>query len=303
MNTVNITHLETIYKGCDPSGVKADPSKSHVIRFCRHTSHSHATIMSLLSPAFLNAQQLADEKVSNKPYHITILWTIKISQKRKPENSETAMEALRYFLLNLKTPANGVIISIYYLPDAYSAQATQWKHSQFWPFEKRWNPQGEYVTVHKAEPLMSRTRVHKTKNSEKNILPLVEKYASQYGYDIKYVDYKMKAQEIYETMRCSDYHFCYAGATYYTAAMVGIPALAWHNMDSIEYKELLVENLKGERSAHRVQENGWGMTLNIGKIRQYDWDNDIVISQPNQNQMFLDKQNEIEKAFIGMLKK
>lgn len=301
MNTVNIIHLETIYKGCDPSGIKTDPARSHVIRFCRHTSHSHGTIMSLLSPAFLNAQQLADEKVSNEPYHITILWTIDIHQKRKPENAETAIQALRYFLLNLKTPANGAIISIYHALGAYPGQATPWRHSQFWPFAERWNPQGKYVTVHKAERLMSRTRSQKTKNSEEKILPLVEKYASQYGYDIKYIDYKMKAQEIYETMRYSDYHFCYAGATYYTAAMVGIPALAWHHVDSIKYRKENIESLEGERSTHTVQENGWGMTLQVGKIRQYDWDNDIVISKPNQNQMFLDKQNEIKKAFIGMI--
>lgn len=299
---MNIIHLETIYKGCDLSDLKANPAKSHVIRFCQHTSHSHATIMSLLSNAFLNAQQLADEKVSNEPYHIAILWTIDIQKKRKPENAETALETLRYFLLNLKTPANGAIISIYHVPDAYSAQATPWRHSQIWPFEKQWNPQGKYVTVHKAEPLMSKTRIQGTKNSEEKILPLVKKYANQYGYDIKYIDYKMTAQEMYETMRYSDYHFCYAGATYFTAAMVGIPAIAWHHMDKLEYEEVRIENLKGEKSIRAIQINGFGMSLQTGKIRQYDWDNDVVVSQPNLNQMFLDNQNEIKKAFAGMIK-
>lgn len=304
MNTVNITHLETIYKGCDPSGVKADPARSHVIRFCGHTSNSHATIMSLLSPAFLTAQELADEKISNQPYHISVIWTYPIDRKRKEENAETSLEALEYFLVHLKTPTNGAIISIYYANEGKETNPTQWRHSQVWPFEEKWNPQGKYITIHKAEPFMSKSRIEKTKRSEKEMLTHVQYYAQKYGYNIQYVDYTMKAQEIYETMRYSDYHFCYAGATFYTAAMVGIPALAWHHVDLIEYDSVLIENEEGtDRFPQSFQMNGWGMATNPGKIRQYDWQKNKVITKPNQNQLFIGNKYDIEKAFIRMLKK
>ena len=303
MNTVNITHLETIYKNCDESGIKTDPARSHLVRFCDHTSHSHATIMSLLSPAFLNAQQLADENVSNEPYHITVLWTISQHLKRKPENAETAYEAILYFIKNLKAPKNGAVISIYRAKDAYSVQTTQWRHSQIWPFEKQWEPQGDYVTVHQAERLMSKSRINQVKTSEEKILPLIEKCAQNYGFEIKYINYTLTIKEIVDTMRLSNYHFCYSGATYYTAAMIGIPALAWHDMDTVVTEEHPIRNRDGILQMHKVQRNTWGaMSSNIGKIRQYDWKNDCVITEPNQTQRHIEYNQEIEAAFLRMIK-
>jgi len=303
MNNVNITYLKTIYKDCDPSGVRAEPSKSCTIRFCGHTSNSHATIMSLLSPAFLTAQELSDEKISNEPYHMSIIWTYDLNRKRKEENAETSLEALEYFLINLKAPTNGAIISIYHANEGKEHHPTQWRHTQVWPFAERWNPQGQYITVHKTEPLMATSRIRKTKQSEIEMLPYVQNCAEKYGYNIKYVDYTMKAQEIYETMRYSDYHFCYAGATYYTAAMVGVPALAWHHMDVVKYDQVLLETKElTSRFSQVFQINGWGLSTSSGKIRQYDWETNKVITKPNQEQKFIEKKSDIEKAFLGMMK-
>lgn len=303
MNTVNITHLETIYKGCDPSGIKTDPAKSRIVRFCNHTSHSHATIMSLLSPAFLDAQQLADEHVTNEPFHITILWTMGKHWKRKPENAETAYESVLYFIKNLKAPKNGAIISIYRAHDAYPSQSTQWRHSQIWPFEKQWDPQGNYITVHKAERLMSPLRRDKVMESEERILPIVEKYADKCGFEIKYIDYTLTTKEIVDIMRLSNYHFCYSGATYYTAAMIGIPALAWHHWDTIPIETHEIRTREGVLEEHEVQRATWGdMSSPIGKIRQYDWERDCVITKPNQNQRHIVDEIEVIKTFMRMIK-
>ena len=303
MNTVNIIHLQTIYKGCAATGIKTNPSQSDIVRFCTHTSNSHATIMSLLSQAFLNAQQVADEGVSDQPYHITVLWTISRHFKRKPENAETAYEALLYFINNLKAPKNGVIVSIYKVPNAYSTQSTQWRHSQIWPFEKQWDPQGNYITVHKAERLMSTSRRDKVIEAEERILPIVEKCADKYGFEIKYIDYTLTTQEIVDTMRLSNYHFCYSGATYYTAAMIGIPALAWHSFKEVPIEIHEVRNNEGIIEEHQVQRATWGsMSSPIGKIRQYDWEKDCVVTKPNQDQRHIVDEIEVIKTFMRMAK-
>jgi len=303
MNTVNITHLKTIYKGCASDGTIADPNRSHVVRFCYHTSHSHATIMSLLSPAFLDAQQQYDERVSDKPFHITILWPHKLTLKRKPENKDTAYEAMLYFVENMMAPKNGAIISIYNTPSAKPWQTTQWRHSQIWPFERQWDPQGNYVTVHKAEPLMSKSRIDKVIMKQELILPKIEKLAEKYGYDIKYIDYTLTTKEIVDTITESEYHFCYSGATYYTAAMIGIPALAWHHWDEIRNDQLDVRNINNVVETHSVQRATWGaMSSHNGKIRQYDFERKCVNTFPNQTQRHIEYNWELENAFIGMIK-
>lgn len=303
MNKVNITHLKTIYKGCEPNGVKAIPSRSHVVRFCSHTMHSHATIMSLLSPAFLDAQQQYDEKFSDEPFHISILWPKHLDKKRKEENADTAYETVLYFVENMMAPRNGAIISIYHAHELKPWNTTQWRHSQIWPFEKQWDPQNEYITIHKVEPLMSPSRIKKVTRHEKRILPRIESEAEKYGFDIKYIDYTMPTKEIVETMTKSNYHFCYSGATMYTAAMIGIPSLSWHNYPQITNEVQEIRNLNNEIERHLVQVGTWGVMSNHnGKIRQYDFDNKCVNNFPNQNQRHLENDWDVDIAFIRMMK-
>lgn len=306
MNTVNLTHLKTIYKGCTPDGTKADPSRSDVVRLCRHSAHSHATLSATICPAFLNAQQIADEKINDKPYHISILWTVPIEEKRKPENAETGYETMLYFIENFMTPTNGVVVSIYHCHSAYPHHTTQYKHSQYWPFEKQWSPKNEYITIHKAEPLMSQTRIKGVKESQMVMLPLIENNAIRYGYDIKYIDYTMTTKEIIETMTYSDYHFCYSGATYYTACMIGIPALAWHhhNLNVIRYNEHKYTRIdKVDRFVPISSIETLGrMSVNPAHIRQYDFEKQRVDSFPMERQKHMVQIQEIEEAFLRMIK-
>lgn len=306
MNTVNITYLETIYKGCAPDGTKTDPSRSDIVRLCHHTAHSHATLMAMLSPAFLNAQQIADEKVSNKPYHISIIWTLSLHEKRKHENAETAYDTLKYFLNHMMTPTNGVIISIYHAKEGLPHLTSIYKHAQIWPFEKQWNPQGTYVSVHKHEPLMSKNRIKGVQEHEKLCLPIIEQCAEKYGYDIKYVDYTLTTQEIVDIMTSADQHFCYSGATYYTACMIGVPALAWHHYKKFEinWNELSYTDIDPEKKTaliRSVQTLGT-MSTNAAHIRQYDFKNKCVNVHPYVNQQHIMRLGEIEEAFLRMIK-
>ena len=154
-----LRHCKTIHKGCD-SGI-AEPHCSHIVRFSLSTCASHATLMSMLVSAFLFAQQNADDNLTDKPFNICILFPVDEYTKRKQENAESMYDTLIYFLENMSTPKNGVVISIYHI-DTLGHMNEQWLHGNFWHFEKQWSPQDEYVTVHKHEPLMSRHRINGT---------------------------------------------------------------------------------------------------------------------------------------------
>lgn len=301
MNKVNISHLKTIYKGCANDGTITDPSKSFVVRLSNHDANSHATLMSMLSPAFLQAQQLADENVSNDPFHITILFHKDTNQKRKEENKETIYETLIWFLENFLDPANGAIVSVYRAHDSRFWQGNPWTHNKFWPLKRRWNPQDSHVSVHLAEPLMSVSRKAYTLKHEKEVMPIIKRLSEKLGYEIKYVDYTCTTEEIVSVMETSDYHFAYNGATMYTAAMIGIPCLAWHHHGGITYETddwRDYNNLEIIHTAILQKESPWGkMSTSPGKIQQYNFEKQRVEVYPLYNNKLIETNTDIIEAF------
>ena len=304
MNKVNISHLKTIYKGCANDGTITDPSKSFVVRLSNHDANSHATLMSMLSPAFLQAQQLADENVSNDPFHITVLFHKGPHEKRKEENKESIYETLIWFLENFLDPANGAIISVYRAHDSRYWQGNPWIHNKVWPFKRRWNPQGSHVSVHLAEPLMSKARKDLTQLHERIVMPLIEKLSKKLDYEIKYVDYTCTTEEIVGIMETSDYHFTYNGATMYTAAMIGIPCLAWHhekNIRSVIRQWRDYDDMNKINEALVQEKSPWGiMATQNGKIQQYNFEKQRVESYPLYNNRLIEANRDVLEAFKGM---
>lgn len=211
-------HIEDIYSGCEPVG-RAEPSRSHTVRFCFGTSHAHCTLMCLLSEAFIKAQLLA-ESGNLEPYHISIIWQLELDFKRKEENAESAYEIMKFFVNNMLPPKNGAIISIYKTKPSFIQ--TSWKLTQVWPFKKRWTGGGGFVTVHKSEALMSKTRYPGILLAEETIIPEIEE-----KYDTKTIDYTMSIKTIYDLLLSTDKHYSYSGGTAYTSAMTGTPTEIW----------------------------------------------------------------------------
>lgn len=305
MNTVNLTHLKTIYKGCAPDGTKADPAKSYIVRFTQHDAHSHATLMSMLSPPFLHAQQNADENITDQPSHISILWPFTTDFKRKPSNQDSAYDALVYFVENMLDPKNGAIVSIYHAPDMNYWQGEQWRHSQIWPFKQQWNPKGKYITIQKAEANMSKLRINKVLDQQNLCLPIIRIYAKKCGYEIKYIDYTLTTKEFVDIMISSDYHFTYSGASMYTAAMIGIPCLAWHHLEPVESEIQEWRDYDNQEIIHSepIQQTPWGnMSTHNGKIKQYNFEKKRVETYPLRNNRHIEGLLDILKVFREMIK-
>lgn len=299
-----ITHLRTIYKGCPAAdnGI-ARPHASHIVRLCRHTIYSHATLMSQLGRAFLHAQQNYDDKISWEPQRICVLIAVWPDEKRKEENAESVFDTLVYFIENMKNPTNGAIVSIYYCDNMFGDISEEWVHGNFWPFQKQWDPQNQYITIHKCEPFMSKRRKDKTLTHEETVLPIIENLAHDYGLSIKPIDYTMTAKEIVETMTYSNYHFSYQGGTWFMASMIGIPSLAWHDQDIVYEAEVNWHDVNYNKIKEKIQFNSWGlMTSGPGWIKQYCFDNKRVISRPNRNQKFISDIPDVYEAFEGMIK-
>lgn len=297
-----MNHLHTFYMGTADTGIRTDPARSHVIRMCKHTAHSYATLMSMLSPPFFEAQRNADEGITNEPYHITILWPLKLHDKRKEENSQTSFEIFKYYLSLFKAPRNGAIVSIYHCRNMPAQLGEQWRHSQIWPFARQWDPQGTHVTVHRVEPNMSSARKMPTLLHEDWCLKEVKRFSKAFGYEIRYVDYTQPIESIIDNMTTAEYHFSYLGATWFTAAQIGIPSLAWHNHQYVPTFPRKYRDIDNNLHEEFVQQNAWGsMSTHNGKIRYYDHALQRVINKPNQQQLLINSEKDIMKAFEGII--
>jgi len=295
---MTIKHIETIYLGCKDDGTIAEPDKSHIVRFCWNTSHAHATIMSLLSNALCTAQTLADEKITDQPYRISILWPLDLSFKRKPENSESAYQILNWWIKHMMPPTNGAIISIYKTNHQRPWFATPWRIGEFWPMEKQWKPKGQYITIHKVERLMSRFRKPLTEDLENKLEPVILEYASKIGYDVKYIDYSMTMDDIYHTLLGSDHHFSYCGGTYYFTATLNVPTTSWGTLDSIPEMKYNCYDINGNERHVKTQSYQWGkLSLNPANIRQYDHGNKCIVLKPAEYQKVICNKDELIDVF------
>lgn len=227
---------ETLYLGCKNNNEIAIPGKSHTIRFCYSTMYSTCTILSQINRAYVNAHQLAEEDLSNKPYHVSVFWpTLNPFLKRKKTDTESAYYKMRWYFLNLVPPTNGLIVSFYDSKNIKATIDSSFEARHIWPTKKQWSPKGEYIAVHDFEPLIGNPK--KREQIEQKYLkymPIIEKHAKKNNLKIKLIDYSTPMDEMYKIMINCDCLFSYQGASYYFASSTGTPVAGFHHKDRPE---------------------------------------------------------------------
>lgn len=238
---------ETIYVNCESDEI-AEPGNAEVLTLDGSTVIAHATIASKLNDVFFRA--LAQSKnFGNIPYKVCVCFPYNdVSYKKKETDSESIYDRLVWYIKNMHPPKNGIIFSMYIIEGEWRLmEKVPWAINSVWPFKKQWNPLDKYVTIQIVEPdtYSSDRRMHEPQRvthvnaalqaleAFNTCMPYIESYCSAKELEIKYVDYTMPYDEIYELIVGSNCHFSYPGATMYFAMACGTLTFAIHKFEHV----------------------------------------------------------------------
>ena len=240
-NIKNMLLNETICIGCESDEV-AVPGSAELLAFDASTVIAHATIASTLNGVFFRA--LAQSRhFGNIPYKVCLCFPDnKIDRKKKETDSESIYDRLVWYIKNMHPPKNGIIFSMYIIEGKWQRfEKVPWAINSVWPFKRQWKPLDQYVTLQTVEPdTYSDRRMHEPQRvdhvnaaiqaleSFNTCLPYIESYCNANNLEIKYVDYTMPYDDIYELILGSNCHFSYPGATMYFAMACGTLTFAIH---------------------------------------------------------------------------
>lgn len=216
---------ETFYIGCDNDGSVAEIGTHPTIRWDRFAVYSFNDIRCTLSLAFANTQILYQEGVLNKPTKYAMLLPM-INQKRKSENKETFYETISWIVDNMLPPKHGIIITFYFYDSLYPQLMNMPSQDKtaIWPLKEQWIGDGNYITVHKFESITDKKRKDRSKDGQYDLILDIENLSS---YNVKYIDYTMRVEDMVDIMKHSKKHFTYDGATWHLAAMLNIPTIVY----------------------------------------------------------------------------
>lgn len=154
--------------------------------------------------------------------------------KFKDEDQETRIERLEFILSKMKMPTNGLTLTMYEVFDQYveSERGDQPGLGVTWPFNTlnkwdlidTWNaPESDYVSVQLTEGRSYLTGVQEHMAIEDEIMNVL----SRHNANVKYVDYSMTSEDVYETVLNAKYHISYCGASWWLAHALNVPVYSY----------------------------------------------------------------------------
>lgn len=211
--------IKTIHINCDKG--EADFDSSYIITIERPDTPSYGLFTWKLSECFFRAQMLHNEKLSRGPFKVAILIPTHYITRHKPEDTETGVYRIEWYIRNMIPPDIPIIFTIYYgNREFYLTNKTR---GWLWPLKYQWDPNytENYVTVQLPEIYATPGGNQQRQNWEN---PL-KYFENNCPYPIKYIGYHTPIDEAYNLLKYAKYHFTYFGATYYLAAMMGVPSI------------------------------------------------------------------------------
>jgi len=230
----DIKHIKTFYKGCNPCGI-VDPNNSEIIRISKDDASAYAPIIALLSHTFSKAQMYNEEKITDRPYKISVVVSESAYLKVKDEDPETMLDRILWIVENFRDPDGGVVVSVYESLKMRSRMDSPYGFYSLWNTKKINNgTDSDYITLQSHGEIQ-----HSPKDGHRINLPssvsLIKFKATELGYDIKEIDYTTPISEVYELMINAKAHFGYLGSTYYLAAITNTPTVQFGKKVHHEY--------------------------------------------------------------------
>lgn len=296
-------YLETIYLDCKRLDI-ATPEKSDCIRFCSSTMYAHATIMCQLANVFNKAQLLWQEGSLTGPYYVCVIFPVELDHKRKATDSESVYDRLKWYINNMKVPSCGMVVSFYQNTNTKTWITTPWHLNELWPMKRQWDPKGTHITIQVTEQLVGTKAKYVIHTMSPPFIKRTEQLAKDYGFDIRYIDYTLPFDQMYEDIVTSNHHFSYCGSTYFFAGAVGVPTTGWAYYISATVKQpgSYYTYDSAKRIYTEVQSTQWGnLSTNKARIMQYDHQLGVVMNKPVEYCTNIDHVEDLDEVFQKML--
>lgn len=236
MGIMMLKYIKTYYIGTTDNSI-ADISKSEIIYINSVGAHGWADTCSKISWAYMNAELRS--KFSNDPTHMCIIVSDYVFRKRKTEDEYYSYDRIEFLINNFRIPKNGCVITVYKISTENEGNIFELENSPYikskqsrevewpfqthnvWPMKKTWdkNSHKDYFSFQKTENKSF------TKLTNIDIEEQIENVLNKYGYKIKFVDYTMKPERVYDIILNAKAHISYIGATWHFAHYIGIPVI------------------------------------------------------------------------------
>jgi hypothetical protein len=279
-------YYKTLYLGTQDTREIVDTND--IILFDDKNVWSHAEVTSILSVEFLKASIQFLQKVRFGPRKVKLLITNLQAQglKCNPDNKNTSLETIEWFLNNMVPPLGGIILSIYFYENKFPGLAGPWSTQTIWPLKRQWIGDGDYITVEYIGKTSSKgNHIRSRESGHQKLIDNIEKYCP---YPVKYVSYKDGEEDTLEKLIHSKRHFTYIGGSYHFASMVNTPTVCYgyvlgrfiepiYDIKTINWPD------KNNRKRIEIENSTWGGGVNgltNSQIYHFDIDRQICIQRP-----------------------
>jgi len=296
-------YLETVYLDCSTGDI-ATPEKSDCVRFCSSTMYSHGTIISQLANVFNKAQLLWQEGSLTSPYYVSIIFPSELDHKRKNTDPESVYDRLKWYINNMRVPSCGMVVSFYQNRGIKTWITTPWHLNEFWPMKRQWDPKGTHITIQVTEHLIGSAAKDIVHSVSPSFIKRTEELAEKYGFEVRYIDYTLPFDQMYDDIVTSNHHFTYCGSTYFFASTIGIPTTGWASRIFAKAKQpgSYYKYHSAERIYTMVQSTQWGnLSTNKARIMQYDHKLGVVMNKPAEYCTNIDEPEDLDEVFQKML--
>ena len=232
-----LEYIKTYYIGTENNGKVSEISNSELIYINSIGAHGWADTCSKISWAYMNAELRS--RFSDQPTNMCLIVSDYAFVKRKEQDEYTSFDRIEFLVNNFRPPKNGCIISLFRITEKEeenifelenapllprkSTTQVEWPFQthNVWPMKKTWDENNcqDYFSFQRSE---LQTFV-KERNSyiEDSILEVMD----QYGYAVKFVDYTMHPEKVYDIILNAKTHISYIGATWHFAHYINIPII------------------------------------------------------------------------------
>ena len=226
-------------------------------QFNNSTILTWCDILARLSQLFLSAE--LKSKLSMSTPTAVLCFPNYYDTKFKEEDQESREERIDFLINKMAAPTNGLILSTYKVDESYLMYdkfrgAIQGIYAA-WPFSTlyKWNLKdtwdkdnvGDYVTFQRTE-LASYLRNDKLHMDQEN---RIIDFLKDQNVKIKFVDYSMKSEDIYNDILHAKTHISYLGSSYWLGCYLNTPIIAYGTRVTQSFQKFGFVDLFGKHSS------------------------------------------------------
>ena len=225
---------KTYYFGVDDINYQV-PIENSDFQFNNGDWLTWCDLLARLSEIFMAAE--LKSKLTIETPTATFCYPEYYNTKFKEEDAEIRSDRIDFMINKMAPPGNGLILSTYKVDESYimydkfntpiQGIYTTWPFTTLykWNLKDSWNEENteDYVTFQKSEKRSSVIN-HAAHMETENAL--IE-YLENNNIKIKYIDYSMKTEEIYNAILHAKAHISYLGASYWLACYLNTPVVLY----------------------------------------------------------------------------